>query len=208
MDSVAQCRRVSPFLTNRFGQVEVVRLLLTAPMIELNGPTAYFSNTPLHLAMQNNRTEIGQLLVNANAKVDMRNIMGRTPWDIVVMDAGDSSLNQGNIDVLWPSYSKTPAGKNLIQKPIAHAEAPKERVLVSWKVARKEKAPVPTRPLPAIPKGGTEAPQTPPPKIKTTKTNRSRSLSLGSKKITVPLKTRGSYAHLMKLLHREFKTWM
>ena len=62
----------------RYGHTETVRYLAGLPEVELN--YRYHDNdTALHLAVDENRTDVVQVLIDAGADIDIKNYAGRSP---------------------------------------------------------------------------------------------------------------------------------
>jgi ankyrin repeat protein/serine/threonine protein kinase len=75
-------RDVRKFTPLHYAATKEVAALL---MLDINARTAH-GNTPLHLAVQDNRPEIAYFLIANGAKVNVKNNNGSTPLDIYVFD--------------------------------------------------------------------------------------------------------------------------
>ena len=85
-------RDVRKFTPLHYAATKEVAALL---MLDINARTAH-GNTPLHLAVQDNRPEIASFLITNGAKVNVKNNHGWTPLDIYVFD--NLSINQPRLE--------------------------------------------------------------------------------------------------------------
>lgn len=74
------------------GNAEILRMLLTAPGIDIDVQGAINGYTPLHDAIWHGYTECARILMEAGARLDLKGHDGKTPLDLAVEVYGEDGV--------------------------------------------------------------------------------------------------------------------
>ena len=76
-----------------YNQTDVIKILLREG-VDVNRPTRYKKETPLHWAVEQNNTELVRLLVSNSADITVKNVLNQTPLDLAHKGSEAESLLQ------------------------------------------------------------------------------------------------------------------
>ena len=106
--------------------LEIVNLLLSDKKLrEINKPLSSTGSTPLHIAAQEGKLKIVEILVGAGADVNIKNHKNRSPLDVALMQ---KFKKQDVIDFLTSSRDKDQRSPDLVSENI-YESAPFKKAL-------------------------------------------------------------------------------